>query len=83
MAKERYNEAKTSIERTGVYHLTKEELEYGVKQAWRNAPRCPGRIQWKNLVLRDYRSISNYSVLNNFGGAVVSRYADTLGTSRN
>lgn len=37
------------IETTGTYHLTKEELIFAAKQAWRNAPRCIGRIQWSNL----------------------------------
>ena len=27
--------------------------------AWRNAPRCPGRIQWKNLQLFDCRNMTN------------------------
>lgn len=37
------------IEATGTYHLTKDELTFAAKQAWRNAPRCIGRIQWSNL----------------------------------
>lgn len=37
------------IETTGTYHLTKDELVFAAKQAWRNAPRCIGRIQWSNL----------------------------------
>lgn len=37
------------IETTGTYHLTKDELIFAAKQAWRNAPRCIGRIQWSNL----------------------------------
>lgn len=35
--------------------MTTEELEYGVKTAWRNAARCSARIQWKNLILNDHR----------------------------
>ncbi|XP_051551936.1 nitric oxide synthase, inducible-like [Myxocyprinus asiaticus] len=34
---------------TGSYTLTADELAFGAKQAWRNAPRCIGRIQWANL----------------------------------
>ena len=34
---------------TGTYDLTKTELEFGARTAWRNAPRCIGRIQWSNL----------------------------------
>lgn len=37
------------IETTGTYQLTKDELIFAAKQAWRNAPRCIGRIQWSNL----------------------------------
>ncbi|KAM4648409.1 nitric oxide synthase, inducible isoform 1-T2 [Amazona ochrocephala] len=43
------------IETTGTYHLTKEELIFAAKQAWRNAPRCIGRIQWSNLQVFDAR----------------------------
>lgn len=37
------------IEKTGTYQLTKDELIFATKLAWRNAPRCIGRIQWSNL----------------------------------
>ncbi|XP_015684786.1 nitric oxide synthase, inducible-like [Protobothrops mucrosquamatus] len=47
------------IERTGTYQLTKEELIFATKQAWRNAPRCIGRIQWSNLQVFDARSCTN------------------------
>ncbi|ROL51390.1 Nitric oxide synthase, inducible [Anabarilius grahami] len=40
---------------TGSYSLTTDELAFGAKQAWRNAPRCIGRIQWANLQLFDAR----------------------------
>ncbi|NWS96858.1 NOS2 protein, partial [Mionectes macconnelli] len=43
------------IETTGTYHLTKDELTFAAKQAWRNAPRCIGRIQWSNLHVFDAR----------------------------
>uniref|UniRef100_A0A8C5M157 Nitric oxide synthase n=1 Tax=Leptobrachium leishanense TaxID=445787 RepID=A0A8C5M157_9ANUR len=44
------------IETTGTYHLTYEELVFATKQAWRNAPRCIGRIQWSNLQVFDARN---------------------------
>ncbi|MEE6468760.1 hypothetical protein FKM82_008371 [Ascaphus truei] len=44
------------IESTGTYQLTLEELTYAAKQAWRNAPRCIGRIQWSNLQMFDARN---------------------------
>ncbi len=44
---------KRSIEKcirgTGAYTHTFDELEFGARQAWRNAPRCIGRILWNNL----------------------------------
>nr|XP_055056042.1 nitric oxide synthase 2a, inducible [Misgurnus anguillicaudatus] len=40
---------------TGSYTLTADELAFGAKQAWRNAPRCIGRIQWTNLQVFDAR----------------------------
>ncbi|KAM4046114.1 nitric oxide synthase, inducible [Anomaloglossus baeobatrachus] len=43
------------IELTGTYQLTYEELVFAAKQAWRNAPRCIGRIQWNNLQVFDAR----------------------------
>ena len=46
----RWSDVLEKINRTGTYDLTHEELSYGVKAAWRNAPRCSARIQWKNLV---------------------------------
>ncbi|KAL0174608.1 hypothetical protein M9458_030576, partial [Cirrhinus mrigala] len=45
----RLEEVAKEIEATGSYQLTTKELEFGAKQAWRNAPRCIGRIQWANL----------------------------------
>ena len=42
-------EVMTSIEETGTYELTEQELAFGAKLAWRNASRCIGRKQWENL----------------------------------
>ncbi|XP_046279957.1 nitric oxide synthase, inducible isoform X2 [Marmota monax] len=46
------------IETTGTYQLTGDELIFATKLAWRNAPRCIGRIQWSNLQVFDARSCS-------------------------
>ncbi|XP_057207744.1 nitric oxide synthase 2b, inducible [Triplophysa rosa] len=51
----RVEEVCTEIDATGSYQLTTKELEFGAKQAWRNAPRCIGRIQWANLQVFDAR----------------------------
>uniref|UniRef100_A0A8C7DB90 Nitric oxide synthase, inducible n=1 Tax=Oncorhynchus kisutch TaxID=8019 RepID=A0A8C7DB90_ONCKI len=51
----RLEEITMEIDSTGTYQLTVEELAFGARQAWRNAPRCIGRIQWSNLQLFDAR----------------------------
>ena len=51
----RIAEVMAEIDATGTYTFTKDELQNGAKMAWRNAPRCPGRMQWKNLDILDYR----------------------------
>ncbi|XP_071945535.1 nitric oxide synthase-like protein [Antedon mediterranea] len=55
--KKRLTEVQTSIEKTGTYNLTETELMLGAKTAWRNAPRCIGRIQWTKLQVFDARNI--------------------------
>lgn len=37
------------IEAKGHYELTYEELVFGARTAWRNAPRCVNRIVWRQL----------------------------------
>lgn len=54
----RWSEIAHEIRATGTYTHTFEELEYGAKLAWRNAPKCIGRISWKNLILRDRRHVT-------------------------
>jgi nitric-oxide synthase len=44
-----------AIAATGSYDHTFEELEYGVRAAWRNSSRCIGRLYWRSLKLRDRR----------------------------
>lgn len=52
MYHKRLEEVVASIEKTGTYELTSSELTYGAKTAWRNAPRCIGRIQWNKLQVK-------------------------------
>lgn len=49
---QRLREVEASIEATGTYQLLEPELVFGAKQAWRNAARCVGRIQWNKLQVR-------------------------------
>ncbi|MFS0785986.1 nitric oxide synthase oxygenase [Shouchella sp. 1P09AA] len=43
------------INDTGTYTLTKEELTYGAKLAWRNSNRCIGRLFWERMHVIDAR----------------------------
>lgn len=47
-----------SVEETGTYDMTEKELIFAAKTAWRNAPRCIGRIQWNNLQVFDARDVT-------------------------
>ncbi|MRX73908.1 nitric oxide synthase [Bacillus lacus] len=49
-------EVKASIEQTGTYVHTKEELSHGAKMAWRNSNRCIGRLFWNTLTVIDERN---------------------------
>ena len=53
----RWQEAKESIDRTGTYEHTADELAYGARLAWRNSNRCVARYFWQNLQLRDMRHL--------------------------
>ena len=55
----RWSEITHEIRATGTYTHTFEELEYGARLAWRNAPKCIGRISWKNLIVRDRRHVTD------------------------
>lgn len=62
----RVEEVAKEIDATGSYQLTTKELEFGAKQAWRNAPRCIGRIQWAKLQvvsLKRVLSVQWYTVV--------------------
>ena len=37
-------EVLSSLSHTGEYTHTTNELEWAAKTAWRNAPRCPGKL---------------------------------------
>lgn len=50
--KTRLAEIEHEISSLGRYNLKNTELIFGAKLAWRNAPRCIGRIQWSKLQVR-------------------------------
>ncbi|MCA1012383.1 nitric oxide synthase oxygenase [Halobacillus halophilus] len=58
-AGERVKEIERSIEDTGTYQHTFEELEYGAKVAWRNSNRCIGRLFWNSLQVFDQRHLQD------------------------
>ncbi|UOQ91744.1 nitric oxide synthase oxygenase [Halobacillus shinanisalinarum] len=62
---ERLREVKELIDRTGTYHHTYEELEYGAKVAWRNSNRCIGRLFWEGLKVFDQRNIEDEEGIRN------------------
>ena len=41
---------------TGTYTHTAEELRFGAKLAWRNRPRCVGKLCWRTLTVVDART---------------------------
>ena len=45
-------QVKNELETKGHYNLTYEELVFGARTAWRNAPRCVNRIVWRQLEVR-------------------------------
>ena len=47
--KERIEHVCNEIEEKGHYNLTYEELVFGARMGWRNAPRCVNRIVWRQL----------------------------------
>ena len=46
---ERLGAIRKEIEVKGHYELAYEELVFGARTAWRNAPRCVNRIVWRQL----------------------------------
>ncbi|XP_050798407.1 nitric oxide synthase, endothelial isoform X2 [Gopherus flavomarginatus] len=56
---QRVQEVEQEIKATGTYQLLEPELIFGAKQAWRNAARCLGRIQWNKLQVFDARDCAS------------------------
>lgn len=51
----RLADIRDSIDQTGTYEHTYEELEHGARMAWRNSNRCIGRLFWRSLKVFDER----------------------------
>ncbi|XP_039593239.1 nitric oxide synthase, endothelial-like [Polypterus senegalus] len=56
---QRLRQVQNEIHNTGTYQLEETELIYGARMAWRNAPRCIGRIQWTRLQVFDARDCTS------------------------
>ncbi|GMH32248.1 hypothetical protein BSKO_00082 [Bryopsis sp. KO-2023] len=54
----RKEEILASIEKTGTYTHSFEELQHGARVAWRNAPKCSNRKVWNELQLLDRRDVT-------------------------
>ena len=56
---QRLLEVTQQLKEVGYYELTPDELEWGARTAWRNAPRCPARVVWKKLTVFDCRKATD------------------------
>lgn len=55
---QRLKQIELEIKATATYTHTREELEHGVRMAWRNSNRCVGRLFWQQLQLIDARTVT-------------------------
>lgn len=51
----RKRQVEASIETSGTYEHTRDELLVGARLAWRNHARCLGRAHWRGIELLDFR----------------------------
>ena len=51
----RWEMVSAAIRKNGIYELSADELYFGARTAWRNAPRCVGRKVWNSLKFKDCR----------------------------
>jgi len=56
---DRMEEVRKSIDTTGTYEHTFDELQHGAQVAWRNAPKCANRKYWGHLKLLDCRKVES------------------------
>ena len=63
--KQRLKSIKKSIEETGTYIHTQQELTFGAKLAWRNSNRCIGRHFWRQLDVFDCRALQTKEAILN------------------
>jgi len=56
-AADRIEKMREEWDQRGTWTMTRDELGFAVRVAWRNAERCVGRLYWNGLHLRDERSL--------------------------
>jgi nitric-oxide synthase, bacterial len=75
----RWAEVRRTLNRSGAYEHTEEELAYGCRVAWRNHGRCSGRLYWESLEVFDCRLMTEpEEVLDRMG----QHMRETLGDGR-
>jgi nitric-oxide synthase len=75
----RWAEVRRSLNNTGTYQHTEEELAFGARVAWRNHGRCIGRIYWESLEVVDCRGMSEPDAIT---GRMGSHMREALGDGR-
>lgn len=61
---DRWKVIQDEIFKTETYDLTYDELQYGAKLSWRNAPKCANRAHWQELIVKDYRNVQTNNECN-------------------
>src|ERR1700722_5829417 len=75
----RWGEGRRSLNKTGTYEHTEEELAFGARVAWRNHGRCIGRIYWESLEVIDCRGVTEPDAIM---GRMGSHMREALGDGR-
>jgi nitric-oxide synthase len=75
----RWAEVRRSLNKTGTYQHTEEELAFGARVAWRNHGRCIGRIYWESLEVIDCRGMTEPDAIM---GRMGSHMREALGDGR-
>jgi nitric-oxide synthase, bacterial len=75
----RWGEVRRSLDRTGTYQHSEEELAFGARIAWRNHGRCIGRIYWESLEVVDCRRLTEPDAIMD---RMVNHMRETLGDGR-
>lgn len=55
----RLDQVRAAIDDAGTYRLTRDELVFGARVAWRNSRRCIGRLYWNSLRVLDRREATS------------------------